>query len=122
MTPYALVIDDNRDVADGLCNILSMLGVQAQAAYGPRSAMLALRQHTPSLVLLDILMPGLDGFEVLAYLRREPRLADVPVFVVSTENQPESIDRALQAGAAAYILKPVSVERLESEMRKANLI
>ncbi len=122
MTSFALVIDDNREVADSLCNMLAMFDIFAQPAYGARTAMLMLREQTPSLLLLDILMPGLDGFEVLAFVRREPRLSKVPVIIVSTENQGESIKRALDAGATAYILKPVSVEQLELELRNAEII
>ena len=122
MTPFALVIDDSREIADSLCSILVLFGLHARAVYGSRAAMVALEKITPTLVLLDILMPGASGFEVLAYLRREPRLAQVPVFVVSSESQDETIQRAMDEGALAFVRKPVSVDNLEAALHQAGII
>jgi PleD family two-component response regulator len=122
MTPFALVIDDSRDIADSLCSMLDMFGLHARAVYGTRSAMLALEKITPTLVLLDLLMPGMTGFEVLSYVRREPRLSEVPVFIVSSENQRETVARALTEGATAFIRKPVSVDTLEAALKQAGLL
>ena len=62
---YALVIDDNRNTADALVEMLDMLGIDARAAYGSSPAMALLKSITPSLILLDINMPGVDGLEIL---------------------------------------------------------
>ena len=86
----ALVIDDNRQPADILCQLLSLLDIEAIPAYGSRAAMLHLREQVPDIVFLDLSMPGVSGFEVLAYLRREPRLIHVPVFIVTSDDQPET--------------------------------
>jgi two-component system chemotaxis response regulator CheY len=67
-------------------------------------------------------MPGIDGFEVMAYLRREPRLAKVPMVVVTSDDQPETLARARKAGALDVIIKPASLESLENALRKAKLI
>jgi CheY-like chemotaxis protein len=120
--PTALVIDDNRQTADSLCLLLSLLDVVATPAYGPRAAMLALAETTPDVVLLDLNMPGVDGFEVLAYLRREPRLVETPVIVVTADDARATIQRALRDGALDVIIKPASVDALESTLRKAGVI
>jgi CheY-like chemotaxis protein len=118
---FALVIDDSREFVTVLCELLSLLNIEAQGACGPREAILALDQ-VPHIVFVDINMPGIDGFEVMAYLRREPRLAKVPMVVVTSDDQPETIAQARKAGALDVIIKPASLESLENALRKAKLI
>jgi len=68
------------------------------------------RYPFPSVVLLDVRMPRLDGFEVLAHLKRDPELMKIPVIMLtSTDNQHE-INRAYEMGANGYVVKPVSIE------------
>jgi CheY-like chemotaxis protein len=118
----ALVIDDNRETADSLCQMLKFLGVAAYTAYGPRAAMIALKDFTPEIVFLDINMPGVDGFEVMAYFRRIPKLQDVPVVVVTSDDQPETKDKARQTGALLVIIKPTTLRAVERVLNKTNLI
>lgn len=117
----ALVVDDSQMAADSLRQILSLLNVEAQVAYGPRAAMEALKSLTPDVVFLDINMPGVTGFDVLAYLQREPRLQAVPVIIVSSENQPETQQRVRAAGVKAFVLKPASVEAIEAALQAAGI-
>jgi CheY-like chemotaxis protein len=118
----ALVIDDNTETADSLCQLLSLLDIDAQPAYGPRAALEFLLRQVPDLVLLDLNMPGVNGLEVLGYLRREPRLMDVPVIVVTAEDERLVLQRVLRKGATAVIIKPASIEELETVLRKVKLI
>ncbi len=113
----ALIIDDNRATADALHQMLSVLNVPSRVAYGASAAMSLLGGFTPNLILLDINMPGVDGLEVLAYLRREPRLIHVPVIVVTSDDQPETRTRVLRGGANAMIIKPATLESLEDNLR-----
>lgn len=118
----ALVIDDNRHTADSLCQLLSLFDLDARPAYGPRAAMLALREVVPDIVFLDLNMPGVSGFEVLGFLKREPRLLATPVVVVTAEDETITVTRALREGALDVIIKPASVEALEESLRKAKLL
>jgi chemosensory pili system protein ChpA (sensor histidine kinase/response regulator) len=118
----ALIIDDNRQTADALKQMLDILGIAARTAYGASPAMAALSQFTPRAVLLDINMPGLDGTEILAYLRREPRLADVPVIVITSDDQPETRQRVMKGGATAMLIKPATFDVLETALKKAGLL
>lgn len=118
----ALVIDDNTDTADSLCQLLSLLEIDAKPAYGPRAALEFLIREVPDLVLLDLNMPGVNGLEVLRYLRREPRLLDIPVIVVTAEDERLVLQRSLRAGATAVITKPASFEELEEVLRKNKVI
>jgi CheY-like chemotaxis protein len=81
----------------------------------------AARYPFPGVVLLDVRMPRLDGFEVLAYLKRDPELMKIPVIMLtSTDNQNE-IDRAYEMGANGYVVKPVSVESLVDRVVKLGM-
>ncbi len=119
---HALVIDDNRNTADALVEMLDMLGIDARAAYGSSPAMALLKSATPPLILLDINMPGVDGLEILGYLRREPRLSNSVVIVITSDDQPETKRRVIRDGAAALILKPASLMQLENALKKAGVL
>lgn len=118
----ALVIDDHRDAADTVCQMLDLLGVEAQPAYGPREAMLRVRDFAPDIVFLDINMPGVDGFEVMSYLRRYPQTRDVPFVFITSDDQPETEHRVRKTGALLIIIKPITMEGLEKSLAKAGLL
>src|SRR5829696_7486324 len=119
----ALIIDDNRSTADALSQMLAVLGLKTRVAYGSSPAMSLLGSgFTPSFICLDINMPGVDGTEILAYLRREPRFLPVSVFVVTADDQPETRRRVMQLGATAMIIKPATIDTLENALKKAKLL
>ncbi len=118
----ALIIDDNRSTADALQQMLMVLNLPARVAYGASPAMSLLSGFTPGLILLDINMPGVDGLEILAYLRREPRLIPVPVIVITSDDQPETRARVMKGGATAMIIKPATLETLEENLSKIGII
>lgn len=121
--PFALVIDDNRQTADLLCRLLSLLGIAARPAYGWRAALLAIQEDpTVDVVFLDIHMPERDGFEVLSLLRQEPGAAQVPVVIVTSDDHPKVAERARQAGVRALIVKPPSLEAIEGVLAEIRLI
>jgi PleD family two-component response regulator len=118
----ALVIDDNKQTAEALIQMLQIWDIKARLALGPSAAMAILGDLVPNVVFLDINMPGVNGFEVLAYLRREPRLSGVPVIIVTSDDQPETARRAQRDGASSIVLKPVMVDILETALKKTGLI
>jgi PleD family two-component response regulator len=119
----ALIIDDNRTTADALRQMLAVLGFKARVAYGSGAGMAILGSgFIPRFVCLDINMPGVDGTEVLAYLRREPRLIPVPVFMITSDDQPETRKKVMKLGATAMILKPATIDVLEHALRKAKML
>lgn len=117
----AIIIDDNRSTADALQQMLMFLDITARVAYGASPAMSLLSGFTPGLILLDINMPGVDGLEILAYLRREPRLIPVPVIVITSDDQPETRARVMKGGATAMIIKPATLESLEENLKKIGI-
>jgi len=119
----ALIIDDNRSTADALHQMLTFLGQNARVAYGSSPAMSLLGSgFIPKFICLDINMPGVDGTEVLAYLRREPRLKPVPVFVITSDDQPETRNKVMKLGASALIIKPATIDALENALKKAKML
>lgn len=118
----ALIIDDNRSTADALSQMLTVLGFKSRLAYGSSAAMSILGSgFTPQFIFLDLNMPGVAGTEILAYLRREPRLVRVPVVVVTSDDQPETRTRVLKLGARAVVIKPATIESLEAALKKSKI-
>jgi PleD family two-component response regulator len=119
----ALIIDDNRTTADALGQMLNVLGFRARIVYGSGAAMTMLSSgFTPKFICLDINMPGVDGTEILAYLRREPRLIPVPVFVVTSDDQPETRRKVMKLGANVMIIKPATIDALEDALKKVKFM
>jgi CheY-like chemotaxis protein len=98
-----------REVADGRAAIDYLAG---RGAYASRAEF-----PTPSLVILDIKMPRVDGFDVLTWIRSEEKLDAVPVIMLSGSAQPGDIRRAFKLGANAFMVKPASLQRLKEMMR-----
>ena len=119
----ALIIDDNRTTADALGQMINVLGFKARLAYGSGAAMRMLAGgFVPKFICLDINMPGLDGTEILAYLRREPRLIPVPVFVITSDDQPETRRKVMKLGANGMIIKPATIDALEEALKKVKFL
>ncbi len=119
----ALIIDDNRTTADALGQMLNVLGFKARRAYGSSAAMSILGSgFTPKFICLDINMPGVDGIEILAYLRREPRLIPIPVFVITSDDQPETRKKVMKLGANVMLIKPATIDALETALKKVKFL
>ena len=119
----ALIIDDNRSTADALRRMLIVIGFKARVAYGSSAAMSILGSgFTPQFIFLDLNMPGVAGTEILAFLRREPRLRRVPVVVVTSDDQPETRTKVLRLGAKAMVIKPATIESLEIALKKSKVL
>lgn len=119
--PRALIIEDNRQMAENLRKMLELLGLETEIAFGPRTGLINLA-NIPDVVFLDLMMPGMDGFEVLGYIRRQPGLDQVPVIIVTSDDQPETARKARKTGALALIIKPPTMELLEKHLQDLKLI
>ncbi len=117
-----LIIDDNRQTADALQQMLGLLDLPAKVAYGSSPALTLLASFVPRFICLDINMPGVDGTEVLAYIRREPRLKNVAVIVITSDDQPETRQQVMRGGAQAMVIKPVTIDMLETVLKKAKVL
>lgn len=105
-----------------MVQILKALGIQARAAYGAQPALGILSVQVPLMVFLDVNMPGVNGLELLKFIQRDPRLSRVPVFVVTSDDQWETRNKAIQGGARDVLIKPATVETVEQALRDARLV
>jgi len=120
-----LLVDDTPDSRALFAAILEDCGYGVrQAATGTR-AIAAARVRPPDLILLDVRMPGMDGYEVCARLKRDAMLCEIPIIFISAVNEPTEKARALELGAADFISKPFDVEeaiaRVENQLRLRRL-
>jgi PAS domain S-box-containing protein len=113
-----LVIDDNRDSADTMVQMLQLLGQEARGAYGAEHGVGLARSFRPRIVLLDLNMPDGDGFSVMRRLREQ---SGESIFVAAMTGYGQARDRqrTFEAGFQAHLTKPVSVERLREVLAKA---
>lgn len=116
---YAFVIDDNRMIANSLVSMLQLLGYEAFAAYGSLPAMQILGYNVPDLIILDIHMQGVNGVDVCRFIRREERLARVPILAISSDTQPDLIASMRAAGANGFLSKPIELDGLEAAIAAA---
>ena len=76
-------------------------------------------REKPDAVVLDVMMPDLSGYDVLRFIRKDPRLKHIPVILVSARSRPEDIQEGLNAGAEVYLTKPVAFADLRQAVQKA---
>lgn len=114
MPKKAFVVDDNRATAESLAKMLSLMDIQVTVCLGPREAIQKLTTGIPDFMTLDVNMPGVSGLEVVKYIRRDPRIANLPVIIISSDAQTAEMAKALLAGANLFLPKPVDFERLEA--------
>ena len=112
------VVDDEPDMVDLLATILKADGFEVETDIDGRSALARMLAEPPDLVLLDLMMPDLDGMELLKLLRLDSKGADVPVLVVSARTGHQDQLGTLQLGANAYICKPFSPRELVRQVRQ----
>jgi PAS domain S-box-containing protein len=108
-----LVVDDNRDAADSLVMMLRMMGHETETAYDGLEAVQAAVTFRPDVVLLDIGMPKMNGYEVAHYLRKQPWGKDIVLIAQTGWGQEEDKRRALEAGCDHHLTKPVEAAALE---------
>ena len=112
--PYnILVVDDDKNTANYLADLLRLLGHTVDVALGPRGALYKLNQTIPDVLCLDVNMPGVDGLEICRYIRRDPRTGNTPIIIISANDEKAHKDAAFMAGASYYIVKPAMIEDLE---------
>jgi len=107
-----LVVDDEPMIVRLMEFILARQGHEMLIAVNGEEALQKIRAHQPDLVLLDIMMPRIDGYEVAQQLRANPETASLPIIMLSAKAQEEDIRRGAEVGVDAYVTKPFSPEHL----------
>jgi DNA-binding NarL/FixJ family response regulator len=113
----ALVVDDSPETLRLLTDALDGAGMTVMVALDGASAMRIVEQITPDIVLLDAVMPGMDGFETCRRLKRDAGLDHVPIIFMTGLAETEHIVRGLEAGGVDYVTKPIAVEEMLARIR-----
>ena len=112
-----LIADDNADMREYLTNLLRNSGYHVSEVEDGQQALEAIRGQVPDLVISDVMMPGMDGLQLVAALRRDPRTAAVPVVLLSARAGQEASIEGLRAGADDYLVKPFAAAELLARVR-----
>jgi len=112
------VVDDEPDVVELLQTVLELEGFEVEAATDGRSALARLLANPPDLLILDLMMPDLDGMELLKLLRLDPKGTRIPVLILSARTGQHDQIASLQLGANAYVCKPFSNKELVAQVRQ----
>ena len=117
-----LIAEDDRDIRELVVTKLSGAGFRVIAVADGLAALNAIREQLPDIALLDVMMPGSSGLDVVGKLRTDERTAAVPVILLSAKSQDFDVETGIAAGAADYIVKPFSprdlLERIEAVLRR----
>ena len=112
LLPVVMVVDDQESYTDMMSRVLIEYGLQVFIANDAMQAFGLLDSVTPDLILLDVMMPGVDGIAFLRRLRADPRLGIVPVLLVTAYL--DTLERGIAAGAQGYLAKPFSAQQLRA--------
>jgi DNA-binding response OmpR family regulator len=112
-----LYVDDDPILREFAVVNLATEHASVETAADGRAALAAIAAEPPDLVLLDLDMPEIDGFQVLESLRADPKFQDLPVIVVTGREDVEAVDRAFQAGATSFVVKPLNWRLLSHQLR-----
>jgi twitching motility two-component system response regulator PilH len=112
-----LVVDDSKTELYHLSDILGKNGYAVRTAENGDEAMRRLAEDKPDLILMDVVMPGANGFQLTRAITRDPRFANVPVIMCTSKNQETDKVWGMRQGARDYIVKPVQTEELLGKIR-----
>lgn len=112
-----LVVDDNQDAAQSTAMLLELFGHEVRCAHDGPTALAVAEDFRPDAILLDIGLPGMNGYEVAEQLRRTPSTRGTLLIAVTGYGQPEDRSRARAAGFDHHVVKPVEPETLQALLR-----
>ncbi len=105
MAKTILIIEDDKFLRELIVRKLLNEGYDASEALGGEEGIKKVKEERPDLVLLDLILPGIDGFEVLRRMKEDPVLAKIPVIILSNLGQKEDVEKGLKMGAIDYLIK-----------------
>jgi twitching motility two-component system response regulator PilH len=111
-----LLVDDSRTELHFVSSLLIKRGYSVRTAENGTQALRQLEEQVPDLIMMDVVMPGQNGFQLTRTITRDPRYAGVPVIMCSSKNQETDKVWGLRQGACDYIVKPVNAEELSAKI------
>ena len=117
MPEKILIVDDDPDTVEFLRLILTRQGYQTLSAINGMQALNQAHSQQPDLIILDVMMPGLDGYEVARSLRRHPETALIPILMFTAKTQVEDKVAGYEAGVDIYLTKPIHPVELQANIK-----
>jgi DNA-binding response OmpR family regulator len=111
---YVLIVEDDKAMAESLALMVQALGWDFQFAHSVIGAVRLAHIDPPTLILLDLHMPNMDGMDVLTYVKHDAATQNSAVVIVTVDDNPQTMQRAREGGAMDYLIKPVSLGQIES--------
>ncbi|MDL5036377.1 MULTISPECIES: response regulator [Comamonas] len=111
-----LVVDDSKTELMALSEMLQKQGLQVRTAENGEEALKRLAEDKPDLILMDVVMPGQNGFQLTRAISRDPLYADVPIIMCTSKNQETDRVWGMRQGAKGYITKPVDAAELQAKI------
>ena len=118
MKKKILVVDDSAPILELSNTMLRLLGYEPIGASCGMDALKQLALEPPALVMLDVMLPDMDGFKICRHIKQNPATAQVPVFMVSAKKTSDDVERGKKAGADEYISKPFKTAEVASLIEK----
>ncbi|OGR83777.1 MAG: hypothetical protein A2901_09200 [Elusimicrobia bacterium RIFCSPLOWO2_01_FULL_54_10] len=115
---HILVVEDEIGLAEGVQARLNVEGYKTTIAYDGRAGMEAAKKIRPDLILMDILMPHINGWDLCRIVKTNPKTKDIPVIMCTALGQIGDSEKAFQAGANDYITKPYDMRRLVEKVKR----
>jgi len=114
-----LIIEDEADAAELFAEMMRVSGFRVLKTSSSAPAITMMIEEKPDVVILDIMMPEVSGLDILRLMRRDPKLARIPVVVVSAKSMPADVKNGMEAGASTYLTKPVGFLELKDAVERA---
>ncbi len=112
MTKKVLLAEDEKNIILGVRTCLDAVGYDVEIVEDGKEALNSVRREHPDLILLDLLMPRVDGYEVLKALKKDDATKDIPIIVLTAKAEDEDRQRAMDLGAESYMTKPFKPQEL----------
>ena len=122
MNESILVVEDNYEIREGTSELLALEGFQVTTADCGIDAIRQTNTHIPDLIICDIVMPGMDGFEVLIILRKDKRTEMIPFIFSTAKSEPLDEKKAKNFGITSYLIKPFDGQQLLACIKKHSLV
>ncbi|MDO6426038.1 MULTISPECIES: response regulator [Thalassotalea] len=116
LTSSILIVDDSSTNIRVICNQIKELGHKIHIAKDGVQALKLLTEIKPTMILMDISMPNMDGFECCKRIKQSKSRRDIPVLIISGSNDEKDMRRALNVGASAYMTKPIDAQQLRTNI------
>ncbi len=113
-----LVVEDEPNIAESLTFLLDRAGFEVSVETDGNAALEAALNEVPDAVILDVMLPGMDGYDVLRKIRSDDRAAEMPVIVLSAKGQREDRETAISCGADLFITKPFSNDEIVAAVKR----